>query len=377
MGMLPASSFQDYFATLTDPRCPDAPNNRHQLMDILLIAVCAVICGAEGWEDIEEYGTAHAKWFADILDLPHGIPGHDTFRRVLSRLDPEELTRCFIAWTEALSEASGGEIVAIDGKTLRHSFDRATGQAAIHMVSAWASANRLVLGQLKVEEKSNEITAIPRLLTMLDIAGAIVTIDAMGCQKEIAKVITEQEADYVLALKDNHPTLYEEVTQFFDEAKATAFAELTHEYHETVDGDHGRIETRRYWITADIESLGAKTSWAKLHSIGMVESCREVGEKVQSDTRYFLTSLPAQGVPFSQAVRQHWGIENTLHWVLDVSFHEDACRIRKDKGAQTFSVLRHIAVNLLRHERRHKRGIKARRKRAGWDQDYLLQVLAG
>lgn len=377
MGMLPASSFQDYFATLTDPRCPDAPNSRHPLMDILLIAVCAVICGAEGWEDIEEYGTAHATWFADLLDLPHGIPGHDTFRRVLSRLDPEELTRCFIAWTEALSEASGGEIVSIDGKTLRHSFDRATGQAAIHMVSAWASANRLVLGQLKVEEKSNEITAIPKLLTMLDIAGAIVTIDAMGCQKEIAKVITDQEADYVLALKDNHPTLSEEVRQFFDAAKTTAFAEITHEYHETVDGDHGRIETRRYWITSAIEALEAKTSWAKLHSIGMVESCREVGEKVQIETRYCLTSLPAQVVRFSQAVRQHWGIENALHWVLDVSFHEDACRIRKDKGAQTFSVLRHIAVNLLRHERHHKRGIKARRKRAGWDQDYLLQVLAG
>ena len=377
MGMLPAPSFQDYFATLTDPRCPDAPNSRHQLMDILLIAVCAVICGAEGWEDIEEYGMAHAKWFADSLDFPHGIPGHDTFRRVFSRLAPEELTRCFIAWTEALSEASGGEVVSIDGKTLRHAFDRATGQAAIHMVSAWASANRLVLGQLKVEEKSNEITAIPKLLTMLDIAGAIVTIDAMGCQKEIAKVITEQEADDVLALKENHPALSEEVTQFFDEAKATAFAESTHEDHETVDGDHGRIETRRYWITSDIESLGAKPSWAKLQSIGMVESCREVGEKVQIATRYFLTSLPAQGVRFSQAVRQHWGIENALHWVLDVSFDEDTCRIRKDKGAQTFSVLRHIAVNLLRHERRHKRGIKARRKRAGWDQDYLLQVLAG
>ena len=377
MGMLPASSFQDYFATLTDPRCPDAPNSRHQVMDIRLIAVCAVICGAEGWEDIEEYGTAHAKWFADIVDLPHGIPGHDTFRRVLSRLDPEELTRCFLAWTEALSEASGGDIVSIDGKTLRHSFDRATGQAAIPMVSAWASANRLVLGQRKVEGKSNEITAIPKLLTLLDIAGAIVTMDAMGCQKEIAKVLTDQEADDVLALKENHPSLYEDVTQFFDEAKATAFAEITHEYHETVDGDHGRIETRRYWITSDIESLGAKTFWAKLQSIGMVESCREVEEKVQIETRYFLTSLPAQGVQFSQAVRQHWGIENAFHWVLNVSFHEDACRICKDKEAQTFSVLRHIAVNLLRHERRHKRGIKARRKRAGWDQDYLLQVLAG
>ena len=377
MGILPASSFQDYFATLTDPRCPDAPNSRHQLMDMLIIAVCAVICGADGWEDIEEYGTSQAEWFATFLDLPHGIPGHDTFRRVLSRLDPEELTQCFIAWTEALSEASGGDIVAIDGKTLRHSFDQATGQAAIHMVRAWASANRLVLGQLKVEEKSNEITAIPKLIPMLDIAGATVTIDAMGCQKEIAKVMTDREADYVLALKENHPTLSGDVTRFFDEAKATAFADIAHAYHETVDGDHGRIETRRYWITSDIEWLGAKASWAKLHSIGMVESCREVGETVQVETRYFLTSLPAQGVRFAQAVRQHWGIENSLHWVLDVSFNEDACRIRKDKGAQIFSMLRHIAINLLRQERRHKRGIKARRKRAGWDRDYLLHVLAG
>ena len=377
MGILPASSFQDYFATLTDPRCPDAPNSRHQLMDMLIIAVCAVICGADGWEDIEEYGTSQAEWFATFLDLPHGIPGHDTFRRVLSRLDPEELTQCFIAWTEALSEASGGDIVSIDGKTLRHSFDQATGQAAIHMVSAWACANRLVLGQLKVEEKSNEIIAIPKLIQMLDIAGATVTIDAMGCQKEIAKVITDREADYVLALKENHPTLSGDVTRFFDEAKATAFADIAHAYHETVDGDHGRIETRRYWITSDIEWLGAKASWAKLHSIGMVESCREVGETVQVETRYFLTSLPAQGVRFAQAVRQHWGIENSLHWVLDVSFHEDACRIRQDKGAQIFSMLRHIAINLLRQERRHKRGIKARRKRAGWDRDYLLHVLAG
>jgi predicted transposase YbfD/YdcC len=377
VGILPASSFQDYFATLTDPRCSNAPNSRHQLMDMLVIAVCAVICGADGWEDIEEYGTSQAEWFATFLDLPHGVPGHDTFRRVLSRLDPEELPQCFIAWTEALSEASGGDIVSSDGKTLRHSFDQATGQAAIHMVRAWASANRLVLGQLKVEEKSNEITAMPKLIQMLDIAGATVTIDAMGCQKEIAKVITDRKADYVLALKENHPTLSGDVTRFFDEAKATAFADIAHAYHETVDGDHGRIETRRYWITSDIEWLGAKASWAKLHSIGMVESCREVGETVQVETRYFLTSLPAQGVRFAQAVRQHWGIENSLHWVLDVSFNEDACRIRKDKGAQIFSMLRHIAINLLRQERRQKRGIKARRKRAGWDRDYLLHVLTG
>jgi len=377
MGMLGPSSFQDHFATLTDPRCPYAPNSRHLLMDILIIAVCAVISGAEGWEDIEEYGKSQAAWFADLLDLPHGIPGHDTFRRVLSRLDPEELTRCFIAWTNALSKASGGDIVSIDGKTLRHSFDRASSTAAIHMVSAWASTNRLVLGQLKVEEKANEITAMPTLLHLLDVTGAVVTIDAMGCQKEIVKTITERGADYVVALKDNHPTLYEAVTLFLNDARATGFTDIAHDYHETVDGDHGRIATRRYWITSEIAWLGATASWTNLHSVGMVESRREIGDTVQSDTRYFLTSLPAQGVRFAQAVRQHWGIENSLHWVLDVSFEEDACRMRKDQGAQTFAVLRHIAFNLLRREPHHKRGIKARRKRAGWDRDYLVQVLTG
>jgi predicted transposase YbfD/YdcC len=377
MGMLCPSAFQDYFAPLTDPRCPDAPNNRHLLMDILIIAVCAVISGAEGWEDIEEYGKAHAAWFADLLDLPHGIPGHDTFRRVLSRLDPEELTQCFIAWTNALSEVSGGEIVSIDGKTLRHSFDRATSTAAIHMVSAWASANRLVLGQVKVDEKSNEITAIPALLQLLNVTGVVVTLDAMGCQKAIVQTITERGADYVVALKENHPTLYEDVTLFLNDARATGFADVAHTYHETVDGDHGRIETRRYWITSEIEWLGAKASWSNLQSVGMVESRREIGDTVQIDTRYFLTSLPAQGERFAQAVRQHWGVENSLHWVLDVSFDEDACRIRKDKGAQTFAVLRHIALNLLRREPHHKRGIKARRKRAGWDRDYLVQILTG
>ena len=377
MGMLVSSSLQEHFATLTDPRCPSAPHSRHLLMDILIMAVWAVISGAEGWEDMEEYGKAPEEWFAEILDLPHGIPGPDTFRRVFARLAPEELPQGFLAWTQALSEASGGDMVSIDGKTLRHSFDKATATAAIHMVSAWASANRLVLGQLKVEEKSNEITAIPRLLQLLDLKGAVVTIDAMGCQKEIAKTITEQGADYVLALKDNHPTLSEAVTLFLNDARDTGFTDIAHAYHETVDGDHGRIETRRYWLTSEIEWLGAQASWSNLHSVGMVEARREVGEAVQIDTRYFLTSLPAHDPRFAQAVRQHWGIENAVHWVLDVSFQEDACRIRKEKGAQTFAVLRHIALNLLRREPHHKRGIKARRKRAGWDRDYLVQVLTG
>jgi predicted transposase YbfD/YdcC len=374
MGMLPPLSFRDYFEPLTDPRCPNA---RHQLSDILVIAICAVICGAEGWEDIEEYGQAQAEWFHQLLDLPHGIPCHDTFRRVLSRVNPDELTQCFISWTEALRDVSQGEIVAIDGKTLRHSFDHAASKGAIHMVSAWATRNRLVLGQLKVDAKSNEITAIPQLIKLLDLEGAIVTIDALGCQKDIAQAITEQEADYVLALKENHKTLYDDVTLFFADARATDFAGIDHERHETVDGDHGRIETRTYWITSDIEWLEAKGSWAKLQSLGMVESRREVENTVTIDTRVFITSLPCDSVVFAQAVRQHWCMENSLHWVLDVSFEEDACRIRQDKGAQNFAVLRHIALNLLRREGRHKRGIKARRKRAGWDTGYLLQILMG
>jgi len=220
---------------------------------MLVIAVCAVLCGADGWKDIEEDGKAQAAWFAEVLNLPHGIPGHDTFRRVLSRLDPDELTQCFLSWTAALSDFSVGDIVAIDGKTLRHSFDRAAAKAAIHMVSAWANRNRLMLGQVKVDDKSNEITAIPKLLKMLDLTRATVTIDAMGCQKEIAQVITEQGADYVLALKKNHSTLYDDVTLFLDDARSKEFAEIDHAYHETVDGDHGRIETRKYWITSDIE----------------------------------------------------------------------------------------------------------------------------
>ena len=362
----------DHFASVRDPR---GPNLRHRLFDIFVIALCAVISGAEGWEDMEEYGHAQADWFKQFLALPHGIPSSDTFRRVLSRLDPAQLTQCFINWTDGLRESADGEHVAIDGKTLRRSFDRAADKGAIHMVSAWASANGLVLGQLKIDDKSNEITAIPYLLGLLELDGATVTIDAMGCQKEIARTIAEQGADYVLALKDNHATLHGEVELLFDALTTTGLTDVSCDYDQSVDADHGRIETRRYWLTGDIECLGVRGSWANIAGVGMVESQVEVGGEVSVERRYFLTSLRRDAERFAQAVRQHWGIENSLHWVLDVSFREDDCRIRQDAGAQAMSVLRHMALNLIRRESHHKRGVKARRKRAGWDRGYLMQIL--
>jgi predicted transposase YbfD/YdcC len=267
--------------------------------------------------------------------------------------------------------------VSIDGTTLRHAFEHAPSTAALHLGRAWASANRLGLGQLQGEEQSKEMTALPALLRVLDVTGAVGTIDAMGCQQERAKTMTEQGADAVWALKDNPPTLSEAVTLCLHAARAPRCADIAHASHATVEGDHGRIETRRYGITSEIAWLGAQASWANLPSVGMVEARREGGETVQGETRYFLPSLPAQSVRFAQAVRQHWGIEHSLHGVLDGSCEEDACRMRTDKGAQTFAVLRHIALNLLRREPHPKRGIKARRKRAGWDRDYLVQVLTG
>jgi predicted transposase YbfD/YdcC len=298
-----AARLFDSFVHVSDPR---SANARPRLFDIFVIALCAVISGAEGWEDMEEYGQAQAEWFKQFLALPHGIPSHDTFRRVLSRLKSDELPQCFVRWAEALRESLDGEIVAIDGKTLRRSFDHAASQGAFHLISAWANAPRLVLGQLKVDDKSNEITAIPQLLRLLELEGAIVTIDAMGCQKEIAKTIPAQGAEYVLALKDNHPTLHSEVQLLFADIKAARLDYVTSERHTTIDADHGRLETRHYWMTSDIEGLGVKGSWAKIASVGLVESSREGRGTVSREQRFFLTSLPCDVVRFAQAVREHW-----------------------------------------------------------------------
>ena len=377
MCMRVPSSFQDHFVSLTDPRSSHAPNQRHELLDILVIAVCAVICGADGWEDLEEYGKAQADWFAEVLDLPHGIPGHDTFRRVLSRLDPDELAQCFLSWTAALSDLSGGDIVAIDGKTLRRSYDRRSAKAAIHMVSAWATYNRVVLGQLKTEEKSNEITAIPELLKVLDVSGCIVTIDAMGCQKAIAEQIVEQEAEYVLALKQNHGTLYAAVVQQFAEAHHTPSEKSTLQAYETEEQRHGRVEIRRHWTLEAPQDLVQKDAWAQLRCLGMVESERHLQDEVTIEQRYYLASLPNDVKQFAYAVRAHWGIENCVHWVLDVAFREDESRVRLGHAPENLAVLRPIALNLLRQDTSTKLGIHNKRLKAGWDDAYLANLIFG
>ena len=362
-----------HFSALTDPRIDRC--KRHLLIDIITIAVCAVICGADGWEDMEEFGKAKQEWFSTFLELPNGIPSHDTFSRVFYRIDPRELQACFSSWVEAIAERIDGEIISIDGKTSRRSHDRRSGKAPLHLVSAWAKRNRLVLGQLKTEDKSNEITAIPELLKVLDIKGCLVTIDAMGCQKEIAAQIVRQGGDYVLSLKGNQGQIHKDVEDYFYWAERRGFKGIEHSQYESLDAEHGRVEVRRYYCTEDMEWMEEKEKWEGLRSIGMVESEREENGEVKKERRYYLNSIKADGERFAEGVRGHWGIENSLHWVLDVSFREDESRIRKDNGPENMAVLRQIAVNLLTKEASSKRGVRGKRLKAGWDNRYLLAVL--
>ena len=311
-----------------------------------------------------------------FLALPNKIPSHDTFGRVFAALDPVAFAECFQHWIASVARATAGRIVAIDGKTLRQSFDTASAKAAIHLVSAWASHNHLLLGQVKTEAKSNEITAIPQLLKLLELQGCIVTIDAMGCQKDIAHQITNQEADYVLALKANHPIVYEEVSTFLNTAVAEGFGRYSYDYDETLDGDHGRIEVRRVWSTSAIDWFADRDQWPGLRSFGLVEAQRTVGEHTSIERRYYLSSLPGNDAQqLSSAVRSHWGIENSLHWVLDVAFREDDCRVRQGHADENFATLRRIALHLLKHEQTAKVGFQTKRLMSGWDENYLLKVL--
>jgi predicted transposase YbfD/YdcC len=375
--MAPAPlSLPDCFRDLEDPRREH--QRLHALWDILVITICAVLSSADSWVEVARYGRSKEDWLRTILDLEGGIPSHDTFNRVFALLDPHALQNGFRRWMEALCEASHGRLIAIDGKTLRHSFDSADGKGPLHLVGAWAGENNLLLGQRATDAKSNEITAIPELLAMLDLKGAIVTIDAMGCQTAIAERIHAAGADYVLSLKENQPTLFADVRDLFLDGLENDFADLRHQSSTTHDTAHGRRETRVYRVVAiPPELAAAHDDWAGLRSVGMVYSERQVGEaEATGETRFFLSSLAPNVETFARAVRGHWSIENSLHWILDIAFREDESRLRKDHGPENLGLLRRWAVSLLKNEKTSKEGIACKRKRAGWDNDYLLKVLA-
>ena len=370
------ASIVDYFSAVVDPR---VERTRHHPLDsMLVLALCAILCGADSFAGIEAYGRAKQDWLKSFLNLPHGIPSHDTFGRVFAALNPDSLAEAFRTWVAAIADLSHGEVIAIDGKTLRRSFQTADSRAFVHMVSAWATSNRIVLGQVKTEEKSNEITAIPRLLKLLQIKNCLVTIDAMGCQKDIAADIIATGADYMLAVKDNQPRLAADLELAFEQARKDPES-FSLDFHETTDKKrHGRTEVRRCWTTSMVDCLSQGDQWQSLSSLAMIEAERTVDGKTSTENRYYISSRRNfSAADALQASRSHWGIENELHWVLDVAFREDDCRVRVGNAAENFAVLRHCAINLLKAVKSTKLGVKNKRLCAAWDQTFFLQVLMG
>lgn len=363
--------FVTHFSIIRDPRVER--RKLHRLETILFIALCGVLSGAESWVEIEEFGEAKKDWLAKYVDLSNGIPSHDTFGRVFAQLDPKEFEKGFMSWVQGVYQKTEGEIIAIDGKTLRGTQQKAHFRGPLHLVSAWAQANHLLLGQVKTEDKSNEIEAVPRLLEILDLKGCIVTLDAMGCQRDLAQAIRAKGADYVLALKGNQGTLHEDVKQYWEDP---ALPQEEYEQYETIEKGHGRIETRRYRITSKISWLEPRLDWEGLQSIGMVESERVVGEAKTLESRYYLTSLKPDPKEFARAIRAHWEIENKVHWCLDVSFREDHSRARIKHAAQNLALLRRLALNLLRKDSTSKKSLNVKRHLAAWNPHYLESLLA-
>jgi len=374
MLLSPTALIETHFGSLRDPRATHSID--HKLIDILIITICATISGADNFAEIVEYGRAKEEWLKTFLELKNGIPSVDTFERIFARLKPEELQLCFIGWMEAVHRVTEGELINIDGKALRGAKEKGNSRSLIHMVSVWSANQRLVLGQKKVDEKSNEITAIPPLLKMLELKNCLVSIDAMGCQTEIAKTIIEEGADYVLALKKNQGNLHEDVTQLFSAARNQKFKNISHQFYESVEKGHGRIETRRYWTMGNTDYLIGAEKWAGLKSIGMVESERQVNGQISLERRYYILSIENDVNKFAEAVRSHWSIENQLHWILDVGFREDASQSSLGYSAENLAVIRHVGLNLLSQDKKTKVGIKGKRLKAGWNDSYLKQVLS-
>jgi predicted transposase YbfD/YdcC len=370
------ASIEDCFGDLTDKRVQGRCT--YPLLEIITIAICAVVAGANSWVEVETFGKSKKDWLKQFLKLEHGVPSHDTYGDVFRMIDADEFQRSFMQWVERVFTVTKGQVIALDGKTARRSHDQGIGQDAIHMVNAWASASGITLGQRKVDGKSNEITAIPALLRLLCVSGCIVTIDAMGCQKDIAQTIRDEKADYLLRLKDNQGNLLQDVEDWFAYADQIDFQDMQHDYHQTINKGHGRIEIRRCWAVADPVAfvyIRHYEGWADLQTIVRVQRERRLPDKTEQETAYYISSLPPQAALILDATRQHWAIENALHWVLDVTFREDDSRIRKDDSSQNMAVLRHVALNILKRDT-SKGSLRQKRYRAALDDAFLLKLLS-